>query len=61
VLRVGVASTPPLEIGWSGSPGGPGRRRSAALSIYIYRCEEGFAGALPLSLPVTVATVEAKA
>jgi len=41
------------------APGGPARRTSAAL--YIYRYEEGFVYALPISLPVTVATVEAKA
>jgi hypothetical protein len=41
----------------------PGRPRPTeeCCPIYIYRYEEGFAGALPLSLPVTVATVEAKA
>jgi hypothetical protein len=52
-----VIGTPPFEIGWSRSREAPPTDECC----YIYRYEEGFAYSLPLSLPVTVATVEAKA
>jgi len=53
-----VVGTPPFEIGWSGSREAPPDGR---VLPYIYRYGRGVAYALPLSLAVTVATVEAKA
>jgi len=53
-----VIGTPPFEIGWSRSREAPPDGR---VLPYIYRYEEAFAYSLRLSLPVTVATVEAKA